>query len=158
MTEMTPERIAEIVAGLPKRLWYYENGALITYPVEILTALLAEVERLRGAIRHIDNVLARRPALNGLPSRIDKIVYAISAAARAEAAEAQLTRYRAVVEAAREDWRPPGDVQIRVSRWWLEKVVNATRDALANLPKEDGDGSHDPPFVIGGSQPDGCPS
>ena len=49
-----------------------------------IAALLADNDRLRGELRHIDGVLARRPALEGTPNRVDKILHALATAAKAE--------------------------------------------------------------------------
>ncbi len=41
----------------------------------------AERDKLEGEIRHIDAVLARRPAIDDKPARIDKILHALKTAA-----------------------------------------------------------------------------
>ncbi len=60
------------------------NAEFIAHAPTDMVALLADNDRLRGELRHVDAVLARRPALAKIPNRVDKILRALSVAGKAE--------------------------------------------------------------------------
>jgi hypothetical protein len=60
-----------------------------------------KAEAREAELQHIDEVLARRPALADCKTRIDKIEFAISTAKRAEKADAREAALRGALELAR---------------------------------------------------------
>ena len=63
--------------------WSNDADLIAHAPIDI-RALLDEVERLRCEINAVDQVLACRTAIDGIPDRIDKIIHALNTAAKAE--------------------------------------------------------------------------
>ena len=78
---LTDEQLAEIKAGVTAA---EAKGHGRVEIIKDMRALLDEVERLRGDLRAVDAVLARRNAIDGIPDRVDKIIHALNTAAKAE--------------------------------------------------------------------------
>ena len=74
---LTSERKAQIEAKL-------QAAAPGCWEPQAIHELLTEVEHLQGEIGAVDQVLARRLALDGIPDRVDKIIHALNTAGKAE--------------------------------------------------------------------------
>ena len=61
-----------------------EDCKFIAHARTDIPYLLSEIDRLRGEIGAVDQVLAHRTALDGIPDRVDKIIHALNTAGKAE--------------------------------------------------------------------------